>query len=156
MNDAYALNYALSTDQLKPEERKKAEAELLRIADLIAKDQESLREIAPYSVRVDANQTGRGSKFLVKLGNFLSGNSAKIASPISDALNPEKRAAADESDIQKVEGLRINAITEASNLAKAIDAKDATAERIARIKLGATCRQIEAAGYSEAACMVIL
>lgn len=151
--DAYGLYYSLSSGVLKADEKKKADADLDRLKRLLDNDRNALKEIAPYTVRVDAHQTRPGSPFLVNLGTFLSGNSDKIATPIADAVNTEKRAAAAETGAQKVEALRITAITEAESWAKAVAAKDGAAARIARIKLGSACRQIEAEGFSEPACV---
>lgn len=154
--EAYSLSYSLGNATLKPEEKTKIEADLKRISGLLAKDETALKQVGPYTVRVDVHQTRPGSPFLVKLGGFLSSNAGKIATPIADGINPDKRAAASEAAAQRVEALRIVAIGEASNWAKAKAASDASAARVAEIKLGAACRQIEAAGFSETACLLTL
>lgn len=153
VSEAYALREALDGGLQDPE-RRKAQADLDRLVKLLEDDRKYLKEVAPMTIRVDTHQIRPGSQFLVKLGNFLSGNAGKIATPVADALNPEKRAASAEADTQKVEALRIVAVTESANLVKARTAGDKPAEQISQIKLGAACRQIAAAGFSEAACLL--
>ncbi len=163
LSEVFALKLALKPCQLgavgrclfKPEEISKAEADVARLEKLLQKDQEDLQAVAPHTFKFHAKQTRPGSKFLMKLGQFLSDNAEKIGKPIVSQIDPTARAAAIEAETQKVETLRITAVTEAAALAKATTEGDTAASRVATIKLGAACRQIEAAGFSDTACLVI-
>lgn len=152
--DARVLLASLADGKLKPEEAIKAEADLRTLAARLEGDKAAGAELAPYTIRADVHETRPGSKFLVKLGTLLAGNAATIAAPIAERTDPAKRAAAAETELQKIEALRITAIEQAGDLAKAEAAADAAATRIARIRLAATCRQIAAAGFAETACLV--
>lgn len=164
--DIYALNFNLEACAsngsdlggreclLSAEGIKKARSDRQRLLALLQRDRDALGLVSPYSIQLAAKETRPGSKFLVRLGEFLSGNAEKLGEPIIERLDSEKRASAKEQSTAAVEALRITAITEASAYAKAISDEDETAARIAEIKLGAACRQIEAAGFSDVACLV--
>lgn len=152
--DARALLASLAEGKLKTEEAVKAEADLRNLAARLEGDKAAGADFAPYTIRADVHETRPGSKFLVKLGTLLAANAATIATPVAERLDPAKRAVATETELQKIEALRITAIEQAGDLAKAQAAADAPATRIAQIRLGATCRQIAAAGYADAACLV--
>jgi hypothetical protein len=142
------------TSNAKPDEQDKARLKQARLKGFIDKDNDYLTAVAPVTFRVDLVETRPGSKFLVALGQALAANAKDLSTPISDALNPEKRATAAATEADNQDTLRIAAINAATDLQKAKDAKDPNGLRIAQIKAAAACRKLEAAGYADPACVV--
>lgn len=154
-SDANALAdiVASSKNPAEVAKAKKSRDEL--ISKFIAKDNIYLTQLAPMTFRVDFVETVPGNKLLVALGEFLSGNAKELAAPISAAVDPTARAASAEAEAANEDTLRIAAITDATALASARTGSDASATRIAQIKAAASCRRLEAAGFSDPACVTV-
>jgi hypothetical protein len=138
----------------RPDEVTRARFQQQRLAPLIASDNAYLASVGPYTIRSDLNETTPGSPFLVRLGELLAGNAGTIAEPISNAILPEQRAAAAEGAADEQDTLRIAAINETAALAGARATGNASAIRVAEIKAAAACRRLEAAGFSDPACIL--
>lgn len=139
---------------VKPGQVDKTTAARNALVGAINDDVKFLAAVSPHTIQVQLAETKPGSPFLVKLGELLSGNAEKIATPLVDAINPEKRAEARETAVAKGDTLRIAVIEADTALAKARGDGDANAIRIAEIRLAAACRQLGNAGFSETVCLV--
>ena len=130
---------------------------ITRLKILLKQDTKTLSLTTPINIRVSLNETQQGNDFLVKLGTYLVDNSATIAKPQVDQLDPVKREAIKATEDDQADSLRIAAIeavaAHSAEEAKTGKERDEAKIGVAEIKAAQACRKLRAAGYDDVTCL---
>ena len=137
--------------------RAAAKKSIVRLKKLIELDKKAISNTAPITVKVSLTETQKGNEFLVKLGSYISDNSATIAKPIAEAIDPAKREAAKATEEDAEDTLRIAAIEAVAGheaeVAKSGSDRSESKIRVAKIKASQACRKLRAAGQDDVMCI---
>jgi hypothetical protein len=131
------------------EARKPAEQErLAELNRLSEHDAKAFAKVLPITVKFDLHETTDGNKFLMRVGEFISGQSDKIAAPIIEQLDPAKRREAEVKALTESTGLRVDAIA-------AIAAWNADKKEVNRLKAQLACDKLRVYQIEESACSAL-
>ena len=110
--------------------------------------------VLPVTFKFELHETRDGNKFLQSVGEFLAANSGKIATPISDSLNPELRRTAATESLNSAQALRINAIEAVAEWQAVNDdpAAKPSDKEVKRIKARTACSILRLNKLDDPAC----
>jgi hypothetical protein len=127
-----------------------------RLEKLIEQDN-LLIETTPITMSVSLTETQKGNDFLVKFGTYLADNSAKIAPPLAEALDPTKRATAKAAEKDSDDILLITAVEAVASHqdedAKLGNDRSESKIQVTKIKANQACRKLRAAGHDDVLCI---
>lgn len=159
--DELQLEINKTVDATKKADLETARMEILKsqkvLEDAQKAEKKKLSKTTPVTVSLSITETQDGNKFLAAVGSFLSDNNDAIEEQLTNRLDPSKRDASNETELDAVDELRKKVITTvaAYNEAEGKSGSDRSQSAIdtALIDARSACRKLRNAKLEDLRCL---
>lgn len=133
-----------------------ADMEINALNSTLTNDINSFAAMVPVTLGFTIHETRDGNAFIEGIGKFLSENSDAIAKPISDALDPAARTAAQIAAGEAETKLRVDAITNVAAWEASVSEGESSAkQRIAKLEAINACNTLKLNKFFEVDCLKV-